>query len=143
MGNLNQKEKIERLELQLADSWKDLEDMCRQLNAVNRMFGIEVENTYARAFRDRLKALDKFMLPCSACAGGMMVATLKRYGNGLLFECLECGEGVISGRGGRLTDAYAELRKKKGQDACHVAACDRPGETAVVLPVMVCWKHKK
>lgn len=87
------------------------------------------------------KAIMPFLIPCSACIKGLCVATLKRYGNALVYKCLECGEAVTSGNNGRLIDAYAELRKKNGQDDCYIPDCDRPGEAEAEMPVKLCWKH--
>lgn len=86
-------------------------------------------------------ALKPFVKRCSMCREGLMIAILKRYGDALVFECLDCGEGVTSGNEGRLIDRYAELRKKNGQSACYYPDCDRPGEAEAEISVKLCWKH--
>jgi len=53
------KNKLHEESNKLANSDKELEDMCRRLNAVNRMFDIEVYGTYAAAYRDRLRELNE------------------------------------------------------------------------------------
>jgi len=88
------------------------------------------------------KALDKFMIPCCHCLAGLMVATLERFGDSLVFKCLECDESVISGKDGILIDAYAEMRKEKGQTCCCHPGCDRSGEATKLIMGPVCWKHR-
>jgi len=49
------------------------------------------------------RALQPFVINCGICEG-TMIATLKKMENSLVFKCLDCGEELLSGNAGILTE---------------------------------------